>query len=665
MKQIKVGVLFLLPSCFFIILLLYYWQHLGLGFRQFPAITAQPLTSIRHHKVVPMKHINLDELYKDNKESEENFLNEYRTVYSINTPGCQIPFNMINYRKQIENEKKHKQKRSDCGKRAVHIKKIDGDRVRATVNPLVMKKYLRKSARFDCCYRFLQLRSGHENTKINFTLCVEFSSGATIFLQTDFINVRCVEYDVRNKTHPVYDDVFAFAKKMNTTHNQQSCNNSYNVLILGMDSMSLPRIVQTMPRTTDYLHKNFWFCFRGYHKVGDNTFPNVMATLTGHSMPIISSECQDQMDQCNKMLMWSKFQDIGYVTAYGEDFLRLPDTFSRRYAFQKPPTDHYIRPLFIKGEKELNNKSLVCAGKISAGQQLLDYAADFVTTYRNDRFFGFFWMNSFSHNTNSRPQDADRLLENFFNKITYTGILENTFVIFYSDHGIRFGPRRIELESYYDERLPFFFMRPPTMFKTRRWKEYKALADNQFKLVTPYDLFNTLMNIKELSTCKSMSDVSFSRGCPNCHSLFTPVKTSRTCRDAAIHDKWCSCHQLYPLDNNDVQGIKSVLLAVSHIKTLIKSIKTKHCWKCLDVSLKNVIRIHFYYDGRKDNIYYVVAFTTAPGNMSYEAVVNKSQLIGPLSVITPYKGQITCTRDIQELARARLYCTCEKIQNCT
>ncbi|XP_063359574.1 uncharacterized protein LOC134648907 isoform X3 [Cydia amplana] len=100
-------------------------------------ITAQPLTSTGHHKVVPLKHVNLDELYKDNKESEENFLNEYRTVYSINTPGCQIPFNMINYRKQIEYEKKHKQKRSDCGKRAVHIKKIDGDRVRATVNPLV------------------------------------------------------------------------------------------------------------------------------------------------------------------------------------------------------------------------------------------------------------------------------------------------------------------------------------------------------------------------------------------------------------------------------------------------------------------------------------------------------------------------------------------------
>ncbi|XP_047988685.1 uncharacterized protein LOC125228233 isoform X2 [Leguminivora glycinivorella] len=144
MKQIKVGVLLLLPIGAFIVLFLYYWHQSRFGLRYYRSpITAQPVTGTRvtvpvtrEHKAQSMKHMNLDELYKDDKE-EDNFLNEYRTVYSINTPGCQIPFNMVNYRKDIDYDKKHKQKRTDCGKRAVHIKKIDGNRVRATVNPSV------------------------------------------------------------------------------------------------------------------------------------------------------------------------------------------------------------------------------------------------------------------------------------------------------------------------------------------------------------------------------------------------------------------------------------------------------------------------------------------------------------------------------------------------
>ncbi|KAI8435171.1 hypothetical protein MSG28_003534 [Choristoneura fumiferana] len=562
-----------------------------------------------------------------------------------------------------------KTKRLNCDKRAVFLKKIDGNSVQASINTGVMKKYLRKSARFECCYRFFQrsTQPGHEHTKLKFTSCQRLNiTGAKIILETDFINVRCFEYDARNSSRSrpvVYEDVFAFTKRIDVTSRKPehtNCTDSYNVLMLGIDSMSLPRFVQTMPITTNFLYKNFDLCFRGYHKVADNTFPNLMAALSGHSMQTITEKCRDKMDQCNDLIMWSKFRQNGYVTAYGEDFLRLPDTFSKRYVFNRTPTDHYIRPLFLKGETELN-KTILCNGKATAGQQLLNYAADFVTTYRYDRFFGLFWINSFSHNENSRPQDADRLLENFFNKITYTGIFENTFVIFFSDHGIRFGKHRVNLESYYDERLPFLFILPPTKFREKHWGEYKALAMNQFRLITPYDLFNTLVNINRFSSCKNLTTSSVANACPNCQSLFSPVNRSRRCQDVAIHDKWCSCHKLYPLDPQaqDTGGMKSVMIAVYQIQKIIKSIKTKRCWSCMKISLQRVIRVHFYYDkSSKKSPYYVVAFTTTPGNMSYEATVKDSKLIGPLSVISAYRGLGSCTTDIN--TRSRLYCICQR-----
>ncbi|KAI8435162.1 hypothetical protein MSG28_003534 [Choristoneura fumiferana] len=97
--------------------------------------------------------------------------------------------------------------------------------------------------------------------------------------------------------------------------------------------------------------------------VADNTFPNLMAALSGHSMQTITEKCRDKMDQCNDLIMWSKFRQNGYVTAYGEDFLRLPDTFSKRYVFNRTPTDHYIRPLFLKVIMAFDSESIVRAAQ--------------------------------------------------------------------------------------------------------------------------------------------------------------------------------------------------------------------------------------------------------------------------------------------------------------
>lgn len=87
-------------------------------------------------------------------------------MFTVDTPGCQIPFVMIDFKKDLKADKKTK--RLNCEKRAVFLKKIDENTVQASINIGVMKKYLRKSARFECCYRFFQrsTQPGHEHTKL-------------------------------------------------------------------------------------------------------------------------------------------------------------------------------------------------------------------------------------------------------------------------------------------------------------------------------------------------------------------------------------------------------------------------------------------------------------------------------------------------------------------
>lgn len=72
---------------------------------------------------------------------------------------------MINYEKYLKNGKKPS---GTCGKRAVFMKKVDRDKVRAVIKPKIIKTYLRKSVIFDCCYRFIRRshQNGFENKKI-------------------------------------------------------------------------------------------------------------------------------------------------------------------------------------------------------------------------------------------------------------------------------------------------------------------------------------------------------------------------------------------------------------------------------------------------------------------------------------------------------------------
>lgn len=88
-----------------------------------------------------------------------------------------------------------------------------------------------------------------------------------ITLESDFIDVvcRCAN---QNYNFDVYNDLFAFIKE-NITQPKRRTKNSckYNVLMLGMDSMSLARLEQTMPKTFSFLNKNSALSFQGYHKV--------------------------------------------------------------------------------------------------------------------------------------------------------------------------------------------------------------------------------------------------------------------------------------------------------------------------------------------------------------------------------------------------------------
>ncbi|GBP91588.1 hypothetical protein EVAR_54557_1 [Eumeta japonica] len=238
------------------------------------------------------------------------------------------------------------------------------------------------------------------------------------------------------------------------------------------------------------------------------------------------------MTYCNDLLIWSRFEEAGYATAYGEDYLSLPDTFSRYQGFTAPPTHHYLRPFFLTGENQQG--PLLCTKKLPSAVNVLNYAVDFAHTYANDSFFGFFWLNSYSHNHNLSPTLLDENIVDFFEKLTSIGVMTNTIVIFVSDHGIRYGVMRLPVESYYEERLPMLFMWTPTEFRNSYSESYTNSVQNQFRLTTPYDFYMTFWDILQMGN--SQLTVPVSEACPQCTSLFSPIPKDRSCAHAMVRN---------------------------------------------------------------------------------------------------------------------------------
>lgn len=121
-----------------------------------------------------------------------------------------------------------------------------------------------------------------------------------------------------------------------------------------------------------------------------------------------------------------------------------------------------MRPWGLAAEKklkiQLKSALSYCLGFLHYAEYIFEYAIDFAATYKTNPFFGLFWINTFSHNELSDPFAMDARTKVFLKDLQDRGVLENSMVVFLSDHGMRFGPVRLLETGWHEERMPFIFI---------------------------------------------------------------------------------------------------------------------------------------------------------------------------------------------------------------
>lgn len=180
---------------------------------------------------------------------------------------------------------------------------------------------------------------------------------------------------------------------------------------------------------------------------------------------------------------------------------------------------------------------------------------------------------------------------------------DNTVILFISDHGYRFGKFRESFLGYYEESLPFFYLKIPPTLKTRYPDWHRHLKENAQKLTTPLDLFETFSDLLQLAT-KATQVASTTDSYENTfhnpypflltrspkfrtrYSLFEEIPTNRTCSSSGIPERYCMCgvnSENGPRSNVSKSLGKAI---VSQVNSKVSSIWSR---KCLALGLSRII----------------------------------------------------------------------------
>ncbi|CAD7006578.1 unnamed protein product [Ceratitis capitata] len=413
-----------------------------------------------------------------------------------------------------------------------------------------------KSGKVNCCYQPILRNGTGAKADVDYKLgkCVPFKKSVSLPPSIDNILVQCDSNrrNVYKNGHPLINEKPRVRERLNAWKKKDTDRGRTkppSILMIGIDSISRVNLIRAMPKTAQHLYDNEWFELSGYNKIDDNTFPNFMAVLAGYNKDNTVEKCPPKvlgaLDNCS--LIWNGFRDHGYVTGYGEDAAEINTFNYYKVGFTQPPVDYYLRPFQLAAEHHLHKtyKSglTFCLGYQQSAQFVLDYAIEFATRFKDEPLFGLFWTNSFSHNNLSDSSSMDVVVLNYLERLAKLGLLDRMIVIFFSDHGLRFGPARTTTSGHMEERLPFIFIWLPQYLKQRHPSFVNALSVNKNRLTTPYDLHMTLKHFLSMSErVENKSKVlAPAEGCKKCQTLLEPVPLNRSCYEAAIDEHWCTC----------------------------------------------------------------------------------------------------------------------------
>ncbi|XP_017038674.1 uncharacterized protein LOC108086293 [Drosophila ficusphila] len=541
---------------------------------------------------------------------------------------------------------------------------------------LASEKLNDSEAEFNCYYQEIRRDRQHDSYKKMERKY--FSQSYEVPLHVRGLMVAC--HRLGNESDVLQADAYSLVQYLSPPPpglSLEPAKRKPSVIMFGIDSLSRINLRRTMPRVSRFLAGSGWYELQGYNKIGDNTFPNLMAILTGYSKESAQKKvCDWQKKGClDKMpLLWKDFRNASYLTAFAEDEPHIETFNYMRPGFVEQPTDFYLRPHLKAFESGMdtwkcrNCSSKYCIGRRITSSYVYDLARDFARRFVDERpVWGLFWSNSFSHDSFQMPSKMDDYVLQYLLDFEADGVLEQSIVVFLSDHGSRFGRLTALSSGFLEERLPAMFLYLPPWFRDQYPDYARALQLNRNRLTSNYDLHNTLKHIIELGGTPDGAALPRAADCPKCQSLFLPVDESRSCEDAGIPVHFCTC---VPFKRLRTQWARRIApLVVRRINEYLAGRNLSNI--CAELTLKYIheTEIQIGLDQSFDDVpvaevaTYRTMFKVHQNTADFRATVVFNNLTESVEVQVPtisrldrYEKVSTCVDDKTD----KLYCLCKR-----
>ena len=214
----------------------------------------------------------------------------------------------------------------------------------------------------------------------------------------------------------------------------------FDIILFGLDSMSRSNSIRHLVRTREILLNELGAIeMKGYSKIGDNTFPNLLAMLTGQSVSeLLNGTAHSAADFSNYDLLWDSYSRAGYRTLYGEDGATGAIFNYRARGFSRAPTDYYLRPFYLDTNPTYECRNPSCSGCINPTRKMFDWLNTFTETFSNRPHFALTFTSALTHDHMNTAAYSDPLTYQFVSRLRDSGAFRrNTIFIFFGDHGFR------------------------------------------------------------------------------------------------------------------------------------------------------------------------------------------------------------------------------------
>jgi arylsulfatase A-like enzyme len=111
---------------------------------------------------------------------------------------------------------------------------------------------------------------------------------------------------------------------------------------------------------------------------------------------------------------------------------------------------------------------------------------------RKEKYFAYISISVLPHDQFNLGAYLDRPIHKLMSKLFEGDLMDDTMILFYSDHGIRMGDIRVTHSGQIEARLPFMFIHLPN----NSLNEFRDnLTINQKRLSSHFDIHSTFEHI--------------------------------------------------------------------------------------------------------------------------------------------------------------------------